>query len=65
VDDRATLLWTIAGTSATTFVLAIAGAARRNRRLDPDRVGWMPWTLVQLVAVLASVFSVALVLTGR
>ncbi len=58
-------LWGIAAASATIFAVAVLAEHRRSRRRDPDRVGWMPWTLVQLVAILATVFAVALALTMR
>jgi len=37
---------------------------RRNRRHDLDRVGWMPWPLVLIGAILAAALFVALAL-GR
>lgn len=44
------------------FAVSVLAERRRTLRRDPDRVGWMPWTLVQLIAVLAAVFSVAMAL---
>ncbi|MBD8678632.1 hypothetical protein IFT55_09240 [Sphingomonas sp. CFBP 13720] len=60
-----TTAWIIAAVCATIFVTAMLAEQRRARRRDPDRVGFMPWTLVQLLAILATVLSVALALTGE
>lgn len=65
MDDQRTVLWSIAAICAMVFAVAVFAEHRRSRRHDPDRVGWVPWTLVQLAAVLAMVFAVALALTGR
>ncbi|KQM30130.1 hypothetical protein [Sphingomonas sp. Leaf10] len=60
MDDAHKLLWTIAGVAAMLFAVAVLAERRRTLRRDPDRVGWMPWTLVQLMAVLVMVFGVAM-----
>lgn len=62
MDDAHRWLWTIAGVAAIFFAVSVLAERRRTLRRDPDRVGWMPWTLVQLIAVLAAVFSVAMAL---
>ena len=59
------ILWTIAGGAAILFAWSVLAERRRSRRRDPDRVGWVPWTLLQLVAVLVMVFSVAMVLARK
>ncbi|PXA87902.1 hypothetical protein DMC47_31055 [Nostoc sp. 3335mG] len=59
------ILWTIAGGAAMLFALSVLAERRRSRRRDPDRVGWMPWTLLQLAAVLVMVFSVAMALSAK
>ncbi|WP_423604287.1 hypothetical protein [Sphingomonas sp. MS122] len=50
------------------FVAVAAGSGfadwRRMRRSDPDRVGWMPWTLVQVMALLGAVLTAALAIRG-
>ena len=65
MDDGTTILWTISGGAAMLFALSVLAERRRTQRRDPDRVGWVPWTLLQLAAVLAMVVSVATALTRR
>jgi len=65
VDEQRPILWTIAAACATVFAVAVLAEHRRSRRRDPDRVGWVPWTTVQLAAVLGMVFAVAMALTTR
>ncbi|MDT8761112.1 hypothetical protein MZO42_20630 [Sphingomonas psychrotolerans] len=55
-------LW---GGAAAAILIAIGsgfGEHRRRRRRDIDRVGFMPWTLIQVLAMLLAVIlaSVAL-----
>lgn len=59
-------LW---GAAVAALLLAIGsgvGEHRRKRRRDLDRVGFMPWTLVQVLAMLGAVMlaSIALNLPG-
>lgn len=65
MDDGTTILWTIAGGAAMLFAWSVLAERWRSRRRDPDRVGWVPWTLLQLVAVLIMVFSVAMALARK
>lgn len=62
MDDAHRLLWTIAGVAAILFAVSVLAERRRTLRRNPDRVGWVPWTLVQLIAVLVVVFAVAMAL---
>lgn len=51
--------------SGAAACLAIAGVAalgdrRYQRRTDLDRVGWMPWPLILVLAIIAAAIFVAL-----
>ena len=51
--------------SAASLLLAVAAAIadhRRRKRRDLDRVGWMPWDLVQIVAFLAALAAAGIAL---
>jgi hypothetical protein len=55
------------GAAAALSVAVVAGVAdiRRNRRADPDAVGFMPWALIQVVAFLVAVILAGLAATGH
>ena len=53
--------------ASLAFALALfAGwrAHRRTRRTDPDAVGWIDWTLVQMAALIALAVSGYVALKG-
>ncbi|MBB3347907.1 hypothetical protein [Sphingomonas sp. BK069] len=53
--------------ASLAFALALfAGwrAHRRTRRADPDSVGWVDWTLVQMAALIALAVSGYVALKG-
>jgi hypothetical protein len=54
------------GVDAWLTLAAGSGIAdwRRARRSDPDAVGFMPWTLVQILAILGAVITAALAIKG-
>lgn len=54
------------GVGAWLALAAGSGVAdlRRARRDDPDAVGWMPWTLIQILAILGAVVTAALAIKG-
>ncbi len=54
------------GVGALVAVAAGSGLAdwRRSKRDDLDRVGWMPWTLIQLMAILFAVVTAAFAIKG-
>jgi hypothetical protein len=58
------LLWTMASLAA--FVALCAGLADRRRtlRADLDRVGWVPWPLVLILAIILAALFAALALKG-
>lgn len=45
-------LWIWAGASAAIAAVAALADRRRNRRRDIDNVGWMPWPLIVMLAVM-------------
>lgn len=57
--------WTLVSIGSA-IVVAISSFAdwKRTRRHDINAVGFMPWTAITLLAVLASVISAALALKG-
>ena len=56
------ILWTLAGAAAALAVVAGVAEWRRSKRRDLDRPGWIPWTLIQVMAGLAAVVAAALAL---
>lgn len=58
-------LW---GAAAAAVLVAIAsgfGEHRRRGRRDIDRVGFMPWTLIQVLAMLIAVILASVALNLR
>jgi small-conductance mechanosensitive channel len=53
VSDAQASLALIAAIALALAVFAGWRAHRRGRRRDPDAVGWVDWTLVQMVALIA------------
>ncbi|MET0310048.1 MAG: hypothetical protein ABW023_15180 [Sphingomonas sp.] len=41
------------------------GESRRKKRRDLDRVGFMPWSLIQVLAMLGTVILVSVALNLR
>lgn len=55
-----TPLWLAAALFATTALAAGWADHRRDKRRNLDRPGWMPWPLILVLAMMASVVCVAL-----
>ena len=55
-------LWWTAGILLATAVLAALAEHLRSRRRDLDKVGWMPWNLIQILAFLGAIVAAALAL---
>lgn len=55
-------LWVVAG--GATLIAGVASLAdrRRSRRRDLDRVGWVPWPGVLIVAIIVAALATALAL---
>ena len=58
------MLWTGAGIAMAVAVLAAVAEHRRSSRRDLDRVGIMPWNLIQVIAFLCATLAAALALKG-
>ncbi|AJP74211.1 hypothetical protein TS85_02670 [Sphingomonas hengshuiensis] len=58
-------LWS--GAVAAMLLAAGSGLAehRRRRRRDADRVGFMPWTMLQVLAMLVAMILASLALNLR
>lgn len=52
------------GVGAMVALAGVSGVAdwRRGRRRELDRVGWVPWTLIQVLAMLLAIVGAALAL---
>ena len=60
MDELALLHAIAAALSVALAVLAWWADRRRMRRSDPDAVGFMPWTTIFLVALLAACVFIGL-----
>lgn len=55
-------LWGFAGMSALMAVLSTVADLKRQRRRNLDKVGFMPWTLITVLSVMATLFLTAIAL---
>ena len=56
-------IWNVISALAAALAgFSILADRRRAGRTDIDRVGFMPWTAITVMSVLATVLSVALVI---
>jgi hypothetical protein len=58
--DPRTMLFLAAGALLLLTGFAAYAEHRRTKRRDLDRVGFMPWTLIQILAFLLAVTAAAL-----
>jgi len=58
------MLWWVAGAAGAVAGLAMLADRRRARRRDVDRVGWVPWHGLVILAIFVGAVSVALALRG-
>ncbi len=56
--------WVLAGAAALLAVLSGLAEHKRGRRRDLDRPGWVPWTLLQILAAITAVLALVLALRG-
>lgn len=57
-------LWTGAGVAASVALIAALADRRRTRRRDLDRPGWVPWPLIQILAMIVAAVAAAFALKG-
>jgi hypothetical protein len=68
--DYGALYWSehrwvvVAAVSATLIVISSLADRRRNRRANIEAVGFMPWTMITVLSVLATVIAAALAIKG-
>ena len=55
-------LWWTAGISAAVAAFAALAEHRRSRRRNLDKVGWVPWNFIQILAFLGVMIAAALAL---
>ena len=58
-------LWTLAGTAAAVAGIAALADRRRNSRQDIDNVGWMPWPLIVMLAIMLALAFTAFAIGAR
>lgn len=58
-------LWTASAGAIAVALVASFAERRRSRRRDMDNVGWVPWTLVQVVCVAIAIGSFAFAMKVR
>ena len=58
-------LWTGVGVALLVAVIAAFGERKRKRRRDMDRIGLLPWPLIQVLALLAALILTSLALHLR
>ena len=61
-EEPATLLWCAAGALALLAAYAALAEHRRGKRRNLDRVGLMPWNLIQILAFLGAMAAAVLAL---
>jgi hypothetical protein len=55
-------LWIVAGAGAALAGVAALADHRRTRRTNLDRVGWVPWPLLMILALIVAASATALAL---
>ena len=53
-------LWSAGGLLRAIAVASAWSAHRRARRRNLDRPGWVPWNLIQILAILFAIVAAAL-----
>jgi hypothetical protein len=53
-------LWIAAGGLLGVAVLSGVAEHRRRKRIDMDKVGWVPWPLIQFLSLMGAVLAAGL-----
>jgi hypothetical protein len=57
-------MMTIAAAAAALTAVSALADHRRRTRTDIDRVGFMPWPLISIAAVMTAIFAFAAAMKG-
>lgn len=57
-------LWIVAAIALALAILAALADRRRQRRRNLDRVGWVPWPVIQILTMIAAAVAAAFALRG-
>jgi predicted membrane metal-binding protein len=60
MDDPSAYFWLLAAAFAALALLSGWADHRRGKRRNLDRPGWVPWQLILVLAMMASVVCAAL-----
>jgi hypothetical protein len=55
-------LWIVAGSALAITILASFADRLRSRRRNLDQAGWVPWHLVQIIAMITAAVAAAFAL---
>jgi len=56
------VLWTLAVVGIAMGALGAFGERRRHRRKNLDDIGWVPWTIIQVIGLTVAAGSIAFAL---
>ncbi|HEX2764179.1 MAG TPA: hypothetical protein VHM92_10125 [Allosphingosinicella sp.] len=62
--DLPSILWTLAAAFLVLAAIAAIADRRRSRRAALDRVGWVPWTAIQVLALFLAIGAAGLAARG-
>ena len=58
-------LWTSVGAAVLVALVAGIGERKRKRRINMDRIGLVPWPLVQVLAILTALILASVAINLR
>lgn len=54
------LFWIVSGGALALCLIAAWAEKRRSKRKNLDKPGWVPWPLIQVLAIMGTVVAAAL-----